>query len=259
MIELLATVFHPVSLAAILMGVWIAVMISVPVVRWIAGEGAEHIGIAAGVIAQVAAVVTALVTTFGAPALIVVVLVPVLGWASEVLGSRTGIPFGEYHYTEVLQPQMAHVPVLIPLAWLMMMPPSWAVGALVAPGAPVVQWLIAAAAFAAWDVYLDPMMVAWDFWRWRRKGVYQGIPFVNFAGWFVVAFAINALVALIGSALGVPLVSGVPAAPLVLIFLVTWVLMFVGQMAFWRLRVSAVAGFVAMGVFVVLLIARLGL
>jgi putative membrane protein len=258
MIDLITTVFHPVSAATVLMGIWIAVMISVPIVRWVAGEGAEHIGIAAGVVAQVAAVIAALVSAFGGWALLIVVAVPFIGWASEVLGSRTGFPFGAYHYTDVLQPQVARVPVLIPLAWLMMMPPAWAVGALVAPSTPVLQWIVAAGAFAAWDVYLDPMMVSWNFWQWRRKGVYEGIPFVNFVGWFAVAFAITALVALVGTVIGVPFVSGVPSAPLVLIFLVTWILMFVGQMVFWRLRVSAAAGFVAMGIFVALLFLRAG-
>jgi putative membrane protein len=255
MFEQVVAVFHPMTLPGALTALWVLVMISVPVVRWIGGEGAEHVGIAAGVFAQVAAVLAALVVRFGPSALIVVAIVPFLGWASELLGSRTGFPFGDYRYTDVLQPQVAHVPVLIPLAWLMMMPPAWAMGVLLAPERPVLQWVIAAAAFTAWDVYLDPMMVGWGFWTWRRTGAYLGIPIVNYVGWFAVTFAITALVALIGRAMGTPLVSGVPTGPLALIFAVTWLLMFIGQLAFWRLRVSALAGFVAMGVFVVLVIA----
>lgn len=259
MLSELVSVFQPLSLAGVLTGVWILVMISVPVVRWVAGEGAEHVGIAAGVFAQVAAVIAALATSFGLWVVLVVVIVPVLGWASEAIGSRVGVPFGDYHYTDVLQPQVAHVPVLIPLAWLMMMPPAWAVGALVAPGTPLLQWVVAAAAFTAWDVYLDPMMVSWDFWRWPKGGRYLGIPLVNYLGWFVVAFAITALVALLGRVVGVPLVAGVPTGPLALVYAVTWVLMLIGQLAFWRLRASAIAGFIAMGVFVALMVAAVGL
>lgn len=239
--------------------VWVLVMISVPVIRWTAGAGAERVGIAAGVVAQVAAVVTAIASDLGWYTVIVVLAVPLLGWASEVIGSRTGVPFGPYHYTNVLQPQVARVPVLIPFAWLMMMPPAWAVGAVVAPGTPLLQWLIAAGAFAAWDFYLDPMMVKWDFWRWKRTGAYLGIPAINFVGWFLVAFAITALLSLVGSWLGVSLVAGLPAAPLLLIFVVTWLLMFVGQLFFWRLRVSAVVGFVIMGLFVALVVSTVGL
>lgn len=259
MIAQLESVFSPLSLSGALVGLWVLVMVSVPVIRWVAGVGAERIGIAAGVVAQVIAVVTAMIAELGPAVLVVVVLVPLLGWASEVAGSRTGVPFGPYHYTDVLQPQVARVPVLIPLAWLMMMPPAWAIGALVAPQTPLIQWLVAAGAFAAWDVYLDPMMVRWDFWRWTKPGVYEGIPLVNFFGWFIVAFAITAIIAVTGSLIGVPLVSGVPTAPLLVIFLVTWMLMFIGQALFWKLRVSAVAGFVVMGLFVALVAFRLGL
>lgn len=259
MLSELVLVFQPLSLAGALTGVWILVMISVPIVRWVAGEGAEHVGIAAGVFAQVAAVIAALATSFGVWVVLVVVIVPVLGWASEAIGSRVGVPFGDYHYTDVLQPQVARVPVLIPLAWLMMMPPAWAVGALVAPTSAVLQWVVAAAAFTAWDVYLDPMMVSWDFWRWPKGGRYLGIPIVNYLGWFVVTFAITALVALLGRVVGVPFVAGVPTAPLALIYAVTWVLMLIGQLAFWRLRASAIAGFIAMGAFVVLVVTTVGL
>ena len=258
MLEQFGSVFSPLTAPGVMVAVWILVMISVPVIRWVAGVGAERIGIAAGVLAQVAAVIVAISSTLGWYSLIVIVVVPVLGWASEVLGSRSGIPFGPYHYTDVLQPQVAHVPVLIPLAWLMMMPPAWAVGAAVAPGTPLLQWVIAAGAFAAWDVYLDPMMVKWNFWQWRKKGAYLGIPLINFVGWFLVAFLITALLGVTGSWLGVGLVSNIPTAPLTLIFFVTWLLMFVGQMLFWRLRVSAVAGFVVMGLFVALIVTQMG-
>ncbi|MFW5745388.1 MAG: hypothetical protein ACOC2D_19105, partial [Spirochaetota bacterium] len=88
MLSEIVSVFQPLSLAGILTGVWILVMISVPVVRWVAGEGAEHVGIAAGVFAQVAAVLAALATSFGFWVLLVIVIVPVLGWASEAIGSR---------------------------------------------------------------------------------------------------------------------------------------------------------------------------
>ena len=45
-----------------------------------------------------------------------------IGWTAEAIGSKTGFPFGAYHYTDRLQPQLLGVPLLIPLAWLMMLP-----------------------------------------------------------------------------------------------------------------------------------------
>ncbi len=259
MIELFTSVYRSVTTVSVLSALWILVMISVPVIRWTAGAGAERAGIAAGVFAQVAVVIAALASTLGWFTLVVIAIIPVLGWASEVLGSKTGVPFGEYHYTDVLQPQIAKVPILIPLAWLMMMPPAWAVGSVAAPGRPLAQWAIAAAAFTAWDVYLDPLMVRWDFWRWRRAGAYLGIPLVNYLGWFIVAFAITALSALIARAFGIALFDRIPQASLILVFTVTWLLQFIGQLFFWNLKASAIAGLLAMGVFVAAVLVRLGL
>jgi putative membrane protein len=244
--------FAPLSLQGILFGVWVLVMILVPVVRWVAGEGAERVGIAAGVIAQVGLVVSVLISEFRFWALPVVIGVPLLGWLSEVIGSRTGIPFGRYSYTDVLKPQIAHVPLLIPLAWLMMIPPSWAIGAVIAPHSPVLQYLVAAAAFTAWDLYLDPQMVSWEFWKWERNGAYLGIPVSNYAGWFGVAFLIAIIFSMISRAAPLHLVVQVPQSPLVAVFVITWILQFVGQMVFWKLRVSAVVGFLVMGAFVAL-------
>ena len=41
----------------------------------------------------------------------------VCAYAIEELGSRTGIPFGEYHYTTNFGPMAYAVPLTIPLAW----------------------------------------------------------------------------------------------------------------------------------------------
>jgi hypothetical protein len=35
----------------------------------------------------------------------------------ERVGTATGVPFGRYGYTSALQPQVAHVPAIVPLAW----------------------------------------------------------------------------------------------------------------------------------------------
>lgn len=243
------SLFVPLTPIGVAVGIWVVVMINVPVIRWVVGAGAERIGITAGVLAQVTVVIIVLAQSLGWWSLVVVILVPVLGWLSEAIGSRTGIPFGRYGYTEVLQPQVAHVPVLIPMAWLMMMPPAWAVGAALAPGSLVGGWLLAAAAFTVWDLYLDPQMVKWDFWRWEKAGAYVGIPISNYIGWFVVSFLITAVLSLLSRAFGVNLEQTLRTEPLILVFIITWLLQFVGQFFFWRLRVSAVIGFLTMGAF----------
>jgi hypothetical protein len=107
----------------------------------------------------------------------------------EWLGSTTGWPFGAYHYTDALQPQAAGVPLVVPLAWFAMAVPAREVAArLVRPGWARV--VLAAVALTAWDVMLDPQMVAEGFWVWEADGPWRGIPLSNYAGWLVSSAAV---------------------------------------------------------------------
>ncbi len=230
--------------------VWFLGMVAVPLIARTERTRSRSRAISLGVVVQVVLVTAVLLTTWPlAAALRALVLVPVLGWVAEFIGSSTGIPFGHYHYTDALQPQLRRVPLAIPAAWLMMMPPSWAIAELVAPGAP--WWLsavIAGAAFTAWDMYLDPHLVGWQFWKWDVPGrFYLGIPLTNFFGWFIWAAIITAAVqprSLTGTSMW-------------LVYVLTWLFQFGGHMVFWRMRVSAVVGFIAMAVFAVPAVMRL--
>lgn len=222
---------------------WAAGMISVPIAS-LTGRTGRAVSISVAVVLQVALVAAVLLRSWGPrAALASAIVVPLLGWTAEFIGSRTGVPFGRYEYTDVLQPQIQRVPVLIPLAWLMMMPPAWAVAQLLLPEAAWwLQAVVAGYAFMAWDVYLDPQLSRWNFWEWERPGRYEGIPLVNFLGWFLVATVISAVV------LGLVAPGSLPVMPLVGVYLLTWILQFGGHLVFWRWPISGLAGFVAMGV-----------
>ncbi len=51
----------------------------------------------------------------------------VVSYLMEEIGVRTGLVYGAYHYSDLLGAKLGHVPVLIPLAWFMMIYPSWTV------------------------------------------------------------------------------------------------------------------------------------
>lgn len=40
----------------------------------------------------------------------------------------------------------------------------------------------------AWDLAMDPMMVASGHWIWEVEGAYFGIPVQNFWGWWLTSF-----------------------------------------------------------------------
>lgn len=230
-----------ISMAWWLLGAWVLTMILIPIMRWTVGDVALHWGVMFSVAALALAVVVALWQACGRwSTLWRVLTIAPLAWGLEWLGSTTGLPFGEYHYTPTLQPQVAGVPLIIPLAWLMMLPPAWAVASIIVGGRR--DWrfvLVSAAAFTAWDLFLDPQMVGWGYWVWAHPGGYFGIPWVNFAGW------------LLGSALLTLLTrpQQLPITFLVTIYAVTWALQTIGQLVLWQMPGPAIVGGIGMGSF----------
>jgi putative membrane protein len=108
------------------------------------------------------------------------------GLGIELLGSRTGWPFGEYFYTSQLQPQILGVPMIVPLAWLMMAYPS-----LLLARSLTTRWVVplAAVGLTTWDFFLDPQMVGEGYWVWQDPepalpGI-PGIPLQNYGGWLI--------------------------------------------------------------------------
>ncbi len=235
-----------------LIGAWVGVMICIPIVRWALGDGVLHWGVMLGVVFQAAAVLATLVFCWGArETLRVGAIIVSAAWVMEWIGSHTGIPFGAYYYTALLRPQLGDVPLVIPLAWLMMLPAAWAVADFIVASHPQKmnrgpgRWrfvFVSALAFTAWDLFLDPQMVAWGYWVWEQPGVYFGIPGVNFLGWFISAALVTLMVR--------PRFN--PSLPLLVIYTITWALQSMGLAFFWGMVGPALAGFLGMGAFVLL-------
>lgn len=103
--------------------------------------------------------------------------------AIEIAGVRTGVPFGNYSYTRSLQPQLWDVPLLIGLAWFSMLLPAWEVARRITPHR-FIRSLMFGAGLMIWDLFLDPMMLGYGFWRFDNPSGWQGVPFSNTFGWF---------------------------------------------------------------------------
>ena len=218
---------------------WLLSMVSLPVAKYFWGEPALVWGITLGVIFQVSLVLVLLQRAWGlARTVRTAAIVVLLAWLMEALGTATGLPFGRYHYTDRLQPQLAHVPLLIPLAWLMMLPPAWVVAYRIAGRWSGLLFIgLSAVAFTAWDLFLDPQMVAWGIWTWLEPGGYFGIPWLNFLGWLLTAALITVVIR----------PHDLPEWPLLLVYMVTWLLETIGLLFFWGLPGPAVVGFIGMG------------
>ncbi len=116
------------------------------------------------------------------------------GLGVEVLGVHTGWPFGTYQYDSSLGAQLFGVPLVVPFAWVMMVHP-----ALVAARRVSGHWVFAygGALLAAWDLFLDPQMVAAGRWKWEVTGAHvpftPDIPMSNPFGWLFAGLLIIGL------------------------------------------------------------------
>jgi uncharacterized membrane protein len=212
-----------------LCGVWLA-QVSIPLLERGHRAGPTTLVVvllAAGVLGFAAA-------ARGVPrALAAVAVASGVGLLVEVVGTRTGLPFGRYEYTGELRPKLAGVPVAVILAWAGMGVPAWAVACrLVRPVAARVA--LGAVALTGWDLFLDPQMVKEGYWVWPGGGVYRGIPASNFLGWLFVAAGLMALLQLV--------VPHLASAPLAATYLLMGVMETLGFAAFFGDVVVALVG-----------------
>ena len=138
--------------------------------------------------------------------------------ASELTGTTTGYPFGPYSYTTQLGYLIGgKVPFNIPTSWYYMLYASLAICGRVLKGSDDARtrwrWAaVAAVVLTAWDVSMDPAMVATTHWVWQLPpmegaspiqrlfltGFFYGMPLTNWIGWLltglIVARAMLAIV-----------------------------------------------------------------
>ncbi|MEU3456430.1 carotenoid biosynthesis protein [Micromonospora sp. NPDC006766] len=179
------------------------------------------------------------------------------GFAVEALGVATGFPFGSYDYSGQLGPKLAGVPLIIPLAWTWMAWPAW-LTAVRLTATPAVgarrrhagRIALAAVGLAAWDLFLDPQMVAEGYWRWRDAAPalpgLPGVPASNYLGWLLFAVVLAAAL----RPLAGPAVDRTDRrdAPMFALYLWTYAASVLAHAVFLRLPASAVWGGIGMAV-----------
>ena len=129
---------------------------------------------------------------------------------SELLGTSTGLPFGPYSYTTQLGYKiLGLVPFNIPTSWFFMLYCSLAICGRLLPakddGTSRWWWaLIAGFVLTAWDVSMDPAMVASVHWLWHLPslegmplwqniligGHFYGMPLTNWLGWLLTGIVV---------------------------------------------------------------------
>lgn len=132
--------------------------------------------------------------------------------SSELLGTSTGFPFGDYSYLSGLGYKIGGlVPFTIPLSWFYLGLSSYLLARfglanLAARRSAGLGWLghigavvIGALLLTSWDFVLDPAMsqTALPFWYWHQPGAFFGMPYQNFVGWMGTGIVFMTVAALL--------------------------------------------------------------
>lgn len=172
-----------------------ALALAVPffVLLWVGGVSSQFVGARRadeGLLASIFLLTAGLIVVLGegtTKGVLRLAAVALTGFAVEALGVRFHVPFGEYAYTGVLRPQLLGVPVVMGFAWMVLV----AFASDFAGRLRLNAWLAAVCAAlltTATDLVIDPLAANHlGYWGWAHGGVYYGIPFTNFVGWFVTA------------------------------------------------------------------------
>ncbi len=136
-------------------------------------------------------------------------MVPAVGLSlsSELLGTSTGLPFGDYGYLSGLGYKIAGlVPFTIPLSWFYLGFSCYIIARAGFDNTQLPNWLRHAGAIfcgslllTSWDFVLDPAMsqTAVPFWEWKTPGPFFGMPYLNFAGWMETGAVFMSVAALL--------------------------------------------------------------
>ena len=117
--------------------------------------------------------------------LLISIICFITGLTFEIIGTNTGLIFGDYTYGQTLGFQVGHVPLIIGVNWLILVYSS---AAIVNYFVAQTHWLIKAAISAGLmvglDFFIEPVAIKYDFWSWTN----DFIPIQNYVAWFLIAF-----------------------------------------------------------------------
>jgi putative membrane protein len=186
----------------------------------------------------------------------------IVSWALEEVGVRTGLVYGPYHYSDMLGAKLGEVPILIPLAWFMMIYPAWMTARALLNGVNqtsvpgnAARAAVAASVISGWDMVMDPGMAAAGNWIWEKGGAYFGVPVHNYFGWLLTTFIIYFIAGSIWHRIKCPASSTKTFAALPVIVYAVYALRYIASNSIHALQVVAIF---SMGFPALLALVRIG-
>ena len=214
------------SLLLILSGIAFATFLAPPAPAWLLTPANQRVaaimftfgGQTTVVLGAIAAVLHAASRLGWRTALGIFAVAFTISLGAELLGTTTGLPFGPYSYTTQLGYLIGgRVPFNIPTSWFFMLYASLAICGRVLPAndgqrSKALWAVVAAFVLTAWDVSMDPAMVATTHWLWHLPAtagasewqrifvsdLFYGMPLSNWLGWLLTgAIVSRAMLALV--------------------------------------------------------------
>lgn len=115
---------------------------------------------------------------------VALLMIALAGYWVEVLGVKTGLIFGHYHYGPALGYKLLSVPLLIGLNWALLI---YAVNQFFHFENRYVNAILGALLMVGLDFLIEQSCARFDFWYWRGGK----IPLQNYIAWFIVSFGMN--------------------------------------------------------------------
>lgn len=109
-----------------------------------------------------------------------------VGIVVELIGTKTGLLFGDYAYGANLGPKFMGVPWIIGINWGILVVCTASLVNRIKAG-NLFKALIAAFIMTALDVLIEPVAIESDFWSWKSGE----IPIYNYICWFAIAFPLQ--------------------------------------------------------------------
>lgn len=109
----------------------------------------------------------------------------------ELIGVKTGLIFGSYQYGDVMFLQIAQVPVVIGMNWVILILGSYSLSLSAGSGryfAPLISSII----IVIFDFVMEEVAMQLGYWHWDGNAV----PFQNYIAWFIISLIFTSLLTL---------------------------------------------------------------
>jgi putative membrane protein len=120
------------------------------------------------------------------PFLLMLVLCFIVGITVELIGTKTGLLFGDYAYGQNLGLKFMGVPWIIGVNWGILIVCTASVAHRIKTGL-LAKAIFAAMLMTALDFVIEPVAIESDFWSWKN-GI---IPIFNYICWFAIALPLQ--------------------------------------------------------------------